>query len=273
MGFEKIKESLESLSIGSLSLLSIISVVLLFLICVIVIRILMKVVKKLLDRTHLDQAIKSFVNSGAKALLWIVAIIIIAGKLGVDTASLVAMLGVAGLALSLSIQGVLSNLFSGFTILSTRPFSADDYVELDGTAGTVKNVGLFYTTLSTVDNKMIHIPNGQVPGTKIINFTEQDKRRLDLSFTVSYDAGAEDVKKALLEAANADPRVISDPAAPFAGLLAYKDSNIEYVLRAWVSSADYWDVYFALNENVRKYLDKYGIAMSYPHMNVHLSKD
>lgn len=271
MSFENIKESLEALSIGKLSLLSIISVVLLFLTCFIVIKILMAVLKKLMGRTRLDPAIKSFVQSGIKALLWIVAIIIIAGKLGVETASLVAILGVAGLALSLSIQGVLSNLFSGFTILGTRPFAAGDYVELDGTGGTVNKVGLFYTTLSTIDNKMVHIPNSQVTDAKIVNYNEQENRRVDLSFCVSYDAVAADVKKALLEAAGDDRRIISEPAAPFTGLMSYKDSSVEYILRVWVKSKDYWDVYFRLNESVREYLEKYGIEMSYPHMNIHMA--
>lgn len=269
MSFEKIKESLESISLGSLTLLSIISVILLFLVCVIVIKILMSVAKKLLEKTRLEPAIKGFVFSGIKAALWVVAIIIIAGKLGVNTASLVALLGVAGLALSLSIQGVLSNLFSGFTILTTKPFASGDYVELDGTSGTIKNVGLFYTTLSTVDNKTIHVPNSQVAASKIINYTEQNERRVDLNFCVSYDAAADEVKKALLEAAGDDPRIIKDPA-PFAGLIEYKESSVEYVLRAWVKSEDYWDVYFSLNENVRAFFGRYGIEMSYPHMNVHI---
>lgn len=272
MTYQELIAALESVRLGSLTLLSLISVILLFLICLLVIKLVMTMVRKLLERSKADNAIKGFLAKAVNVVLWAIAIIIIADGLGIDTASLVAVVGVAGLALSLSLQGVLGNIFSGMTILAARPFSAGDFVDMDGVSGTIVNVGLFYTTLNTVDNKTIHVPNSQVTGSLITNCTEQDCRRVDLSFGVSYEARAEDVKAALIDAAMRDGRVLSKPAEPFAGILSYKDSTVEYALRAWVNSDDYWDAYFALNEAVAKAFREKSISMSYPHVNVHMDK-
>ena len=272
MNSTAIKDALTDVSIGSITLYSLFSVVLVFLLCFVAIKIILRVLRRVLDRSRMEQGVKGFINSGAKCLLWIIAIIIVAGELGINTTSLVALLSVAGLALSLSIQGVMTNLFSGITILTTKPFISGDYVELDGMSGKVKDIGLFYTTVTTIDNKIVYIPNGQVAAGKIVNYTQLDKRRVDLSFTASYDAETENVKNALLDAAKGDRRVLNDPAPPFAGLLSYGDSAIEYALRVWVKEEDYWDVYFALNECVREAFAKNNIEMTYNHLNVHLDK-
>lgn len=266
----EITETLSRITIGSFSLLSLLSIVLIFLVSLIVIKIILRIIDRILDASKLDAGVKSFVRSTVKCVLWVVVIIIIADRLGIDTTSLIALLSVAGLALSLSVQGVMTNLFSGITILTTKPFVAGDYVELDGASGTVKDVKLFYTSVVTIDNKIIHIPNGQVTGAKIINYSSQDKRRVDLVFSASYDDATHDVKDALLAAINADSRIIYEPAKPFVGLLAYKESSIEYVVRAWVATEDYWDVYFSLNEKVREVFNERGIQMTYEHLNVHI---
>lgn len=267
-----VTDTLSSISIGPVSLFEILSVILVFLVCLIAIKILMAIITKLLANSRLEPAVRGFLRSGCKGLLWVIAIIIVAGSMGIETASLVALLSVAGLALSLSVQGVMTNLFSGITILTNKPFVAGDYVDLDGASGVVMEVGLFYTTVTTVDNKIVYIPNGQVAAAKIVNYTRQDKRRVDLTFTASYNDSTESVKEALLAAARSDRRVLDEPAAPFAGLLSYKDSSIEYVLRVWTSSDDYWDVYFSLNEKVRESFKEKGIEMTYNHLNVHLDK-
>ena len=272
MNPSEITAALTKISLGSVTLYTILSVVFIFLVCFVAIKILIRIITKLLDNSHLEPAVKSFLRSGSKCLLWIIAVIIIADKLGIETASFVALLSVAGLALSLSVQGVMTNLFSGITILSTKPFISGDYVDLDGATGTVKEVGLFYTTVSTIDNKVVYIPNGQVASAKIVNYTRQDKRRVDLCFSASYNDPTQTVKEALLSVAKSDKRVLDDPAPPFVGLLSYKDSSIEYVLRAWTSSKDYWDVYFSINEKVRQAFDERKIEMTYNHLNVHLDK-
>lgn len=272
MDISAITETLTGISIGSFTLYTAVSVVLLFLLCYVAIKIIMHVITKLLANSRLELGVKSFLRSGSKCLLWIIAVIVIADKLGIQTASLVALLSVAGLALSLSVQGVMTNLFSGITILTTKPFISGDYVDLDGASGTVREVGLFYTTVTTIDNKVVYIPNGQVASAKIVNYTRQDKRRVDLSFSASYNDETETVKAALISALDGDKRVLSEPAAPFVGLLKYNDSSIEYVLRLWTKSEDYWDVYFAVNERVREIFRERGIEMTYNHLNVHLDK-
>ncbi len=265
-------ETLNSIAIGSITLYAVLSVILLFVICLIAIKIIMGITDRLLEKSKADAALKNFMRSAVKTLLWIVAIMMIAEKLGIKTTSLLAIVSVAGLALSLSIQGIMSNLFSGITILSTRPFGAGDYVEINGEGGTVTDVGFFYTKISTVDNKIVNVPNSQVTGAKLVNYSAEKLRRVDLSFETSYNDPTDKVKTALMDALEADERILKDPK-PFVGLLAYKDSSIQYVTRAWVNGSDYWDVYFAMNERVREIFNQRGIEMTYQHVNVHVVKD
>ncbi|MGX8720910.1 MAG: mechanosensitive ion channel family protein, partial [Eubacteriales bacterium] len=173
------------------------------------------------------------------------------------------------LALSLSVQNILSNLFSGLTLLVAQPFHAGDYVEVAGKAGVVKTVGLFYTMISTLDNIAISIPNSDITGSTINNYSSEPLRRVDMTFSASYDASTEDVKAAIRDAIARDSRILPDPE-PFVRLSAYKDSVIDYVVRVWCKSTDYWNVYFDLNENVRDSFAEKGVEMSYNHMNVHM---
>jgi len=269
---EEVTKTLKDIKLGSLDLHTLISAALLFLVCFLTVKILMAAVKRILGRSKLDAAAKGYIIKAVNFSLWVLVIIMVASTLGVDTASLVAVVSLAGLALSLSLQSILGNIFSGITILGSRPFAAGDYVELAGVVGTVRNVGLFYTTLTMIDNKTVHIPNSQVTDSLITNYTEQGTRRLDLSFGIEYEAGPEEVKAALLEAANSDERVLSEPVPPFAGIQEYKDSTVEYILQVWVSSADYLAVKFYLNEAVAESLAKRGVSMSYPHMRVHIEE-
>lgn len=269
---EEVTNNLKDIKLGSLDLHTLISAVLLFLACFLTVKILMAAVKRILGRSRLDAAAKGYIIKAVNFSLWVLALIMVASKLGVDTASLVAVVSLAGLALSLSLQSILGNIFSGITILGSRPFAAGDYVELAGVVGTVQNVGLFYTTLTMIDNKTVHIPNSQVTDSMITNYTEQGTRRLDLSFGIEYEASPGEVKAALLDAAGSDERVLSEPAPPFAGIQEYKDSTVEYVLQVWVSSTDYLAVKFYLNEAVAENLAKHGVSMSYPHMRVHIEE-
>ncbi len=262
-------DSVSKISIGTISLMALISAVLVFLVCLIVITIVLKIIDHIQTRSKLDNTVKGFIRSGIKVALWIIALIAVASKLGIEISSLVALVGVAGLALSLSVQGLLSNIFSGFTILTSKPFAAGDYVELDGVSGTVDKVELLYTTVVSVDNKVIYVPNSQVAGAKIINYTREKLRRLDLVFNASYDAPTEDVKTALMDVIEAEGRILKNPA-PAVGLNAYKQSSVEYVVRVWVKREDYGDMQFAMNENVRKVFKERGIEMTFDHLNVHI---
>ena len=259
-----------ALNLGSAALTNVISAVVIFVICLIVIKILSSVSEKMLSKsTKLDGTLRGFVQSAIKIVLWILAAIIVANALGINTSSLVALVSVVGLALSLSVQNILSNLFSGLTLLVTKPFAAGDFVELAGKTGIVKTVGLFYTQLDTLDNVAVSLPNSDVTASSVYNYTREPRRRVDMYFSAAYDEPTEKVKAAIMDAIQQDARILSDPA-PFVRLFEYKGSAISYVVRVWCSNADYWDVYFDLNENVRESFQRNGVAMSYEHMNVHL---
>lgn len=263
-------ENLAKVSIGSMALSTILSAVLTFLVCYIALKLVMKVLNRLLSCvTKLDGTLKGFIESAARILLWILLAVIVAGALGIPTSSMVALISIVGLALSLSVQNILANLFSGLTLLVTKPFKAGDYVEAAGKAGVIKTVGLFYTQLDSLDNVAISIPNSDITGSTINNYSSEPLRRVDMHFCASYDAGTEDVKAAIMDAVARDSRILGDPA-PFVRLSEYKDSVIDYVVRVWCKGSDYWDVYFDLNENVRECFSEHGVPMSYQHVNVHV---
>ena len=261
---------LSEINIAGLPLSALLGALLTFLICVIVINVIMKLVGKTLSGAkRLNHTMQRFLTSLVRALLWIIAIVIIAGELGIPTASLVALLSVAGLALSLSVQGVLGNIFAGLTLLMTHPFAEGNFVEIAGKTGTVKSVSLLYTTIDTLDNVEISIPNSDVIGSSVTNYSAEPMRRVDMTFSASYDEPTEKVKAAIMEVIEADSRIVDSPA-PFVALSAYNESTVEYVVRVWVKNADYWDVHFMLNEQVRESFARNGVKMSYPHMNVHV---
>lgn len=265
--------SLADIKLGDISLSSILSAVLIYVVCYVVIRLLCRAFEKLLDRSkHIDASLKTFFSGAIKAVLWVIAIIIIAGSLGIPVTSLVAVLSVAGVALSLALQGLLSNLFSGITILATRPFNVGDYVQVGGESGTVKSIGLFYTVLDTLDNRVIYAPNGEITSSKIVNYSAEPLRRVIIPVTASYDSATEDVRRAVLAAAAKDERILTEPA-PMAAISGFGSSSVEYTVRVWCKSDDYWDVLFALNENIRESFAEYGVEMSYDHLNVHIEKD
>ena len=263
-------DSLKDVYIGTMPLSTLFGALITFLICLVVISIILKIVGRALNNAKkMGRTMKNFLLSAVKIALWVIAVIIIAGELGIPTASLVALLSVAGLALSLSVQGLLGNLFSGLTLLMTHPFAEGNFVEVAGKTGVVKSIGMLYTTISTLDNVVISIPNSDVVGSAINNYSADPLRRVDMLFCAAYSEPTEKVKNAIMEVVRADSRILEDPA-PFVALNEYKDSVVEYVVRVWVKNADYWDVHFALNEKVRESFARNGVAMSYAHVNVHL---
>ena len=262
--------ALGRIRIGSMALSTLISAVLTFITCFIVMQIILKTLERILGRANkIDGTLKGFIHSAVKIILWILTGIIVAGALGIPTTSLVALISIAGLALSLSVQNILSNLFSGLTLLVSKPFKSGDYVEVGGRNGIIKSVGLFYTQLNTLDNVSINIPNSDVTGTTVINYSREPLRRVDRVFSAAYESSTENVKAAIYEAISRDEKILRDPA-PFVRLSEYKDSCIEYTVRVWCKCADYWDVFFNLNENVRDCFAEKGVEMTYNHMNVHI---
>ena len=237
--------------------------------CMVVIKLALGVVRRAMERARLDRGVRTFLLSGLKILLWLVALCVLLGYLGVPMTSLVAVLSVLGLAVSLAVQGLLSNLAGGIMLLSARPFSAGDFVEAGGVSGTVAEVGLVYTKIKTVDNKVIHIPNGDISAKTIVNYTAEDARRVDLTFSAAYDAPADKVRACILKVMGEHPKTFADPA-PMARVSAYGDNAIEYTARCWCATGDYWDVYFDLMEAVKAEFDRTGVEMTYPHLNVHM---
>lgn len=233
------------------------------------IRILMRMVDRLLDKGKSVAAIRSYIRTAIHVFLWFLLALMLAGTLGVETTSLIAMLSVAGLAISMALQNTLSNLAGGLVLLITKPFAVGDYVKADGVSGTIANLTLAYTTFITPDNKEIFVPNSQLSAAKIINYNALGRRRMDLKLTASYDAPTRQVRAAIQEALSAISGILDEPA-PAVYLSEYQSSSIEYLVRLWTLSGDYWNVYYALLEEVRESFARYGVEMTYDHINVHI---
>ncbi len=237
---------------------------------VLAIRVVMKLLKKTLEKSRLEKAAHSLITSLASAALYIILFLIVASALGIDVSSIVALASVLTLALSLALQNMVSNIIGGFTILYTHPFHSGDYVEIAGQGGTVKEINMTYTMLATADNKLVSIPNSAVVAAQIVNYSAAETRRVEVQVSASYDAPTQSVLDALVQAGTVD-NVLLDPA-PRAVIVSYGDSAIQYSLRLWVKTPDYWNVYFQVNQRVKNIFDEQGIEMTYPHLNVHLDK-
>ncbi len=255
---------------GQFLLRNILPVVLVFLSGILIIHIIMTIVTKTLEKTKLEKAAHSLIRTVIRAALYILLGLIVASQLGIDVTSIVALASVLTLALSLALQNILANVIGGFTLLSTHPFHSGDYVEIAGQGGTVTEINMTYTMLATPDNKMISIPNSAVVAAQIVNYSSTGTRRVEVRIRASYDTPTQKVIDALLQAGTVDKALLQP--APFAAVDSYGDSSIEYVLRLWTKSEDYWDVYFLVNQRVKDIFDAQSICMNYPHLNVHLDK-
>ena len=236
----------------------------------IAIKIIMTILEKALEKSKLEKAAHGLIKSLVRVVLYLLVGLIAASSLGIDVTGVIALASVLTLAVSLSVQNALTNVIGGITLLYTRPFKSGDFVEIAAESGTVEEIGMSYTKLITPDNKVVYIPNSAVVSADIVNFTVSGTRRVDLTFSASYNTPTETVIKALYEAAKV-PGALTDPA-PFASVNKYGDSTIEYVLRVWTATDTYWDVNFAVNEKVRETFKDAGVEMSYPHLNIHVDK-
>lgn len=235
---------------------------------ILVIRLVTAGVKRALEHSKLEKAAHSLILSILQVVMYVLLGLSVASGLGIDVTGVVAMASVLTLAVSLALQNMLSNVIGGFTVLTTKPFHSGDYVEIGAMAGTVEEITMTYTKLVTPDNKLISLPNSAVSAAQITNYSATGTRRVDIPISVSYDNDSDAVIAALLQASSMD-KVLSDPA-PFAALTSYDANTVSYVLRVWCTTADYWDVYFGLNQRVGKVLAENGISLSYPHVNVHM---
>ena len=226
-------------------------------------------VRKLMTKGKADPALISFVTSMAYIGLMTFVIISALGKLGIQTASVVAVLAAAGLAIGLALQGSLANFAAGVLMLVFKPFKVDDFIEGGGTAGVVEAIEIFTTQLRTPDNKTIIVPNAKLTGDNIVNYSTKDTRRVDLVAGVGYDDDLDKVTAALKEILAADERVLKDPE-PTVAVVELADSSVNFVVRPWVKTTDYWDVYFAVQEAIKKRFDADGISIPFPQRDVHI---
>lgn len=228
-----------------------------------------KAVRGIMNRSHVDNTLVSFTSS--IVYVGVLAFVVIAalGKLGIQTASFVAVLATAGLAVGLALQGSLSNFAAGFLMVVFKPFKVGDYVEGAGVAGSVEEVGIFTTELKSPDNKKIIVPNAKIMGDNIVNYSAKEMRRIDLVARVSYQDDLDKVKKVLQEILNNDTRVLQDPA-PTIAILELADSGVKFAVRPWVKTSDYWDVFFATQESIKKQFDAQGITIPFPQQDVHI---
>ena len=238
-------------------------------ICLLVIKILLKLVDRTLRRVHLDDTLKKLIRGGLKGLLLFLGVIVVLGCLDIPVTSLVAVLSVAGLALSLAVQNFLSNVAGGLQLLVSQPFKVGDSVEAGGCSGTVVELGVFYTKLNSVDNKLVQLPNSSIVSQNIINYSSEERRRVELKVTASYDAPTEQVKAVLARLVKEHPLTMSEPE-PLIHVNSYGDSAIEYIVRIWCKNEDYWTIYFDLMDRIKPAFDQAGIEMTYPHLNVHM---
>ena len=225
---------------GGFSWTKLISAAILLVVCGVLIKLILKATDRMLGRSRLDKAVHPFIRTIIKLVLLFTAIMLIAGTLGVDTSSLLALLSVAGLAVSLALQNVLSNMASAVILLTTKPFQIGHFIEMGSVSGTVMKIGAICTDILTLNNQLVHVPNSEITGSTVTNYTASDKRRLEYKITASYDAPVEDVKAALLRAAEHPLRM--QDMQPIARVNGYGDSAIEYVLYLWIRPKDYMDV-------------------------------
>ena len=252
-----------------LSLSAVLKIAVLILVLIVLVKLLQKLFDRFLNRSKIDRSLYGFLRAGVKILLYFIAATIVAGSLHIDVTSLIAVLSVAGLALSLALQGALGNLASGIVILTTKPLHAGDYVAVADQEGYVEEIGMTYTKLATYDRKIIFIPNSTVTSSNITNYTVEGKRRVDITVTASYDDDVDAVKQALRRAVAQVPDLLEEPAV-FVRVSGYEESALAYTVRAWCEGEHYWDCYYDLLEAIKRAFDADGIHMTYPHVNVHM---
>ncbi len=224
---------------------------------------------KLMERGEVDATLKSFIMNIIEILLMVVVVLAAVKNLGIDTTSFIAILGAAGLAIGLALQGTLGNIGSGVILILFRPFTVGNFVSIGGESGTVESISLFNTTLLTADNKVIMIPNSSVASGNITNFSKKETRRVDFVFGIGYDDDLKLAKQTLQEIINDDARVLKDPAS-FIGVGELGDSSVNFTVRVWVKASDYWGVHFDTIEKVKLTFDEIGISIPYPQMDIHM---
>ena len=232
---------------------------------------LVKVVNKICDKRGVEVSLQRFFNNMIKVVLYICLVLTIVGVLGIDTTSLIAMFASASLAIGMALSGTMQNFAGGVMILLLRPYRIGDYVEAQGQAGTIKEITLFNTVITTVDNKIIYVPNNTISSGIINNYSQAATRRVDWNISISYGDDVEVARRVLMQMMTEDKRVKQDPA-PVVYLTSLGSDTVNISARAWVDNADYWGVFFELNERIYNELPKHGLHFPFPQLSVHIEK-
>jgi small conductance mechanosensitive channel len=249
--------------------LKIIAAVVIFIVGRWVAKILRNLIERMMSKAKVDETLVKFVGNLTYVALLVIVVIAALNQLGIQTTSFIAIIGAAGLAVGLALQGSLANFAAGVLMIIFRPFKVGDYVEGGGTAGTVETINIFTTHLISPDNKEIIVPNAKITGDNIVNYSAKDTRRLDLVFGVSYSDDLQKVKNVLLDILKADSRILQNPA-PTIGVLELADSSVNLAVRPWVKGSDYWPIFFDLKEKIKERFDAESISIPFPQQDVHL---
>ncbi len=233
---------------------------------------LQKLLRRHIDKIRIEPTLKSFLSNIVRIILYVIVILTAVNVMGIPLTSVITLVASAGVAVSLAMQGALSNLVGGVTLLLLKPIAVGDFVSVNGIDGTVKGIGAFYTDMTTPDNRHVFMPNSSMVNTSIVNYSREGTRRMDLTFPIGYDADIGKVREILLGLAENCPTVMSDPA-PIAVMTAFSDSSVSIVLRLWCRSGDYLTTMYSLQENGKKALETAGIVIPFPQMDVHLKHD
>lgn len=236
-----------------------------------VVAMIVRGMRKVMQKQEIDKTLETFVSNLVRMVLMVIVIIAAISALGIETTSFIAIFGAAGLAVGLALQGSLSNFAAGVLIVLFRPYRVGDFIEGAGIAGVVEQVQILTTVLRTGDNKRIIVPNGQIMDSIITNYSANDTRRVDMVVGVSYDDDLDKVRSVLEDLVAADDRILDDPAVTIA-VSELADSSVNFVVRPWVKTADYWGVMFDMTEAIKKRFDKEGISFPFPQQDVHLYK-
>ena len=233
------------------------------------IKIIIKIISSALERSNTEDTVRIFVTNLLNTLLMIVVFIAAINQLGIQTTSIIAVLGAAGLAIGLALQGSLSNFAAGILIVIYRPYKVGDYIQADNHLGTVDDIQIFSTVLRTPDNKIVVVPNGSIMNGSIVNFSHQKERRIDIVIGCSYDDDIDKVKEVLADVLSKDERILTEPK-PRIALSELADSSVNFIVRPWVKNSEYLDVLYSLLEEIKKRFDQEGISIPYPQSDVHI---
>jgi small conductance mechanosensitive channel len=236
------------------------------------IKLLLRALGRGMEHRSIEPTLSKFLGSLLSVFLKILLLVTVISMVGVEMTSFIAILAAAGLAVGMALSGTLQNFAGGVIIILFRPFRVGDFIEAMGFMGTVKEIQIFNTVLTTVDNKTIIIPNGGLSGSPMTNFSTEPRRRVDFTFGIGYNDDINHAKKVIQSLIDADPRILQDPA-PFIAVLELGDSSVNIVVRVWANSPDYWGIFFDMNENVKKSFDKEGISIPYPQRDVHIYQE